>query len=95
MSGLSHFFNMMSRFNDNNLYISSSLVSNDRKFAYEHSKAIKSLQVSKPNVLSAKAWINWLSIKPFATLISIVISIIITYVLSSLFIKIAGNLFGF
>jgi hypothetical protein len=64
------FFNKMSRFNDNNLYISSSIVSIDRKSAYEHSKAIKSLQISKPNVLSAKAWIKWLSLKLFATFCS-------------------------
>ena len=64
MSGLSHFFNMMSSFNDNNAYISSSVVSKNRKFAYEHAPKANSLQLSKPNVLSGKAWLKWLSIKP-------------------------------
>jgi len=71
------------------------VLSKNRNFAFEHAPKASYLKLSKPNVLSGKAWLKWLSIKPYATLIFLAISIYVTYYLYILFIKIAGNLFGF
>jgi hypothetical protein len=83
---------MMSSLESNHQYITTSCMTSDKKFAYEHQVTAKSLR-SSTHAEPIK-WVKWITNKPLATIFSAAFSMVITYGTFLFMMKIMEGLFS-